>query len=47
MDSDKDANKKVYGKDMSAREIVTSDQALPTGAKPLVDLLDKTSPKRM
>jgi len=47
MDSDKDANKKVYGKDMSAREIVTSDQALPVGAQPLVDLLDKTSPKRM
>lgn len=46
MDTDNDANKKVYGKSIDARTIVTGDQAVPPAGKPLVDLLDKTSPKR-
>jgi lipid-binding SYLF domain-containing protein len=46
MDTDNDANKKVYGKTIDAKTIVTSDQAVPAAGKALVDLLDKTSPKR-
>jgi len=46
MDTDNDANKKVYGKDMDAKTIVTGGQAAPAAGKPLVDLLDKVSPKR-
>lgn len=45
MDMDKDANKKLYGQDMSAKEIVTTVPA-PPAAKPLVSLLDQTSPER-
>jgi SH3 domain-containing YSC84-like protein 1 len=45
MDPDSDANKRLYGKDMSAKEIVTS-ATVPGAAKPLVDLLDNTSPAR-
>ncbi len=43
IDTDGDANKKLYGKDTSAKEIVTS-ATVPAGAKPLVGLLDKESP---
>jgi SH3 domain-containing YSC84-like protein 1 len=46
MESDNSANKKVYGKDIDARTIVTSHQAVPAAGKPLVELLDKTSPAR-
>jgi lipid-binding SYLF domain-containing protein len=46
MDSDKDANKKLYGKEMGAKEIVTGGQAVVPAAQPLVSLLDKTSPTR-
>jgi SH3 domain-containing YSC84-like protein 1 len=46
MDTDNDANKALYGKDISAKEIVTGSEAVPPAAKPLVDLLDKTSPTR-
>ena len=46
MDSDNDANKKVYGKSIDAKTIVTTNQAVPASGKALVDLLDKTSPKR-
>jgi lipid-binding SYLF domain-containing protein len=46
MDSDKDANKKLYGKEMGAKEIVTGSQAVVPAAEPLVSLLDKTSPTR-
>jgi lipid-binding SYLF domain-containing protein len=46
MDTDNDANKALYGKDISAKEIVSGgEQVVPT-AKPLVNLLDKTSPVR-
>jgi SH3 domain-containing YSC84-like protein 1 len=46
MDEDKDANKALYGKDISVKEIVTGGEQVPAAAKPLVDLLDKTSPAR-
>jgi len=45
MDSDNDANKKVYGKSIDAKTIVKGHEPVPDAAKPLVDLLDKTSPK--
>lgn len=44
MDSDKDADKSLYGKEISCKDIVSGDQAVPPAAKPLVELLDKTSP---
>jgi SH3 domain-containing YSC84-like protein 1 len=44
MDTDDDANKDLYGKQMSAKEIVSGGQAVIPGAKPLVDVLDKASP---
>jgi SH3 domain-containing YSC84-like protein 1 len=46
MDADKEANKKLYGKEMGAKEIVTSAQAVVPAAEPLVTLLDATSPAR-
>lgn len=46
MDTDKDANKALYGKEMSAKEIVTGSEPMVAAAKPLVSLLDKTSPAR-
>lgn len=45
MDTDDDANKNLYGKDMSAKEIVAS-ATVPAAAKPLVNLLDTTSATR-
>jgi SH3 domain-containing YSC84-like protein 1 len=46
MDADKEANKKLYGKEMGAKEIVTGTQAVVPAAEPLVSLLDATSPAR-
>src|SRR6202048_2798819 len=46
MDADKEANKKLYGKEMGAKEIVTGGQAVVPAAEPLVRLLDATSPAR-
>jgi lipid-binding SYLF domain-containing protein len=46
MDADKEANKKLYGKEMGAKEIVTGDQAVVPAAEPLVSLLNATSPDR-
>jgi lipid-binding SYLF domain-containing protein len=43
MEADNDANKALYGKDISAKEIVTGSEPVVAAAKPLVDLLDKTS----
>lgn len=45
MDIDDGANKNVYGKEMTAKEI-TANEAIVPAAKPLVNLLDKTSPAR-
>jgi lipid-binding SYLF domain-containing protein len=44
MDTDDDANKDLYGKQMSAKEIISGGQAVIPAAKPLVDALDKASP---
>ena len=46
IDTDNDANKDLYGKEIGAREIVTGTQMVVPSAKPLVDLLDSTSPAR-
>jgi lipid-binding SYLF domain-containing protein len=46
MDTDDDANKALYGKAISAKDIVQGGQAVVPAAKSLVDLLDKTSSAR-
>jgi lipid-binding SYLF domain-containing protein len=46
MDSDNDANKAVYGKDIGAKEIVTGGVSTPPAAESLDSLLNKTSPTR-
>src|SRR5437667_3827242 len=44
--SDGSANKKLYGRDISAKEIVRQGKAgVPTSGRELVSLLDKQSPK--
>jgi lipid-binding SYLF domain-containing protein len=43
MDSDDDANKALYGKSISAHDIVEGGQAPTAGAKPLDDELNKLS----
>lgn len=45
MDSDNDANKSLYGKDLSAKDIV-SGQAPSAAAKPLDEVLTNASPAR-
>jgi lipid-binding SYLF domain-containing protein len=46
MRSDDGANKALYGKDLSAKEIVREDKApVPAAAKPLLAELEKVSPK--
>lgn len=46
MDGDTDANKSLYGKDLTVKEIITGSTAAPAGAKSLIDVLDKASPAR-
>jgi SH3 domain-containing YSC84-like protein 1 len=46
MDADNEANKKLYGKEIGAREIVTGAQPVVPAAEPLVSLLNATSPAR-
>jgi SH3 domain-containing YSC84-like protein 1 len=46
MDSDNDANKSLYGKELSAKDIVEGGQAPPAAAKPLDEVLTKASPAR-
>ena len=47
MESDDDANKALYNKVISASHIVAGLQTeVPASGKPLVELLDKTSPAR-
>jgi lipid-binding SYLF domain-containing protein len=46
IEPDNDANKNLYGKQIGAREIVTGTQEVLPAAKPLVSLLDSTSPAR-
>jgi len=48
MRSDDGANKAVYGKELSAKEIALGKSiSVPLAGKPLVDLLQQTSPKRV
>jgi lipid-binding SYLF domain-containing protein len=44
MDTDDDANKALYGKPITAKDIVEGGQAVVPAAKPLIDLLNQTSP---
>src|SRR5271154_407135 len=46
MDTDDYANKALYGKAITAKEIVEGGQAAPAAAKPLDDELTKASPTR-
>ena len=46
IDTDNDANKKLYGKELGAKEIVTGSQEVVLAAKPLVSILDTNSPNR-
>ena len=46
--SDDGANKQIYGKDLDAKAIVREGKVTtPQPAKPLIDLLQKTSPKHL
>jgi SH3 domain-containing YSC84-like protein 1 len=44
---DGDANKLVYGREISARDIVKGGVDVPAAAKPMVDLLNQRSPKNL
>ena len=46
MDTDNDANLALYCKDISAQSIVKGSEPVVPAAKPLLSLLDKTSPAR-
>ena len=46
MDADSATNKKLYGKEIGSKEIVTGAQAVVPAAEPLVSLLNATSPER-
>jgi SH3 domain-containing YSC84-like protein 1 len=46
MDADKEANQKLYGKEIGAKEVVTGGQAVVPAAQPLVNLLNAMSPAR-
>jgi len=46
MDTDKDANKSLYGNDMSTKEIISGNQPMTASAKTLIGVLDKASPAR-
>jgi len=43
---DNDANKKLYGKEVGAKEIVTGAQPIVPTAEPLLSVLNATSPTR-
>jgi lipid-binding SYLF domain-containing protein len=44
---DNEANTLVYGSPMAAREIVKGTVAVPSAAKPMVDVLNRRSPKNL
>lgn len=46
MDTDDDANKAVYGKSITAKQIISGGEATPAAGKDLIGLLDKTSPAK-
>ena len=45
--SDGGANEQVYGRKIDAKEIVTKGAPMPLSGKPLVDLLNKVTPKNL
>jgi SH3 domain-containing YSC84-like protein 1 len=45
--SDDDANALVYGKELGARDIVKGGVDVPAAARPMIDLLNKRSPKNL
>jgi lipid-binding SYLF domain-containing protein len=45
--SDGDANQNLYGRKIDAKEIVLKGAPIPSTAKPLIDLLNQTSPKNL
>jgi SH3 domain-containing YSC84-like protein 1 len=44
---DNDANRLVYGSELAARDIVKGSVAVPSAARPMVDLLNQRSPKNL
>jgi lipid-binding SYLF domain-containing protein len=46
METDDDANKAVYGKPVTAKEIIKGGETTPPAGQALVDLLNKTSPSK-
>ena len=44
---DNDGNALVYGNPMSARDLVKGSVAVPSAATPMIDLLNKRSPKNL
>jgi lipid-binding SYLF domain-containing protein len=44
---DNDGNTRVYGSQLAARDIVAGSVAVPSAAKPMVDLLNERSPKNL
>ena len=45
--SDGDANERLYGRKIEAREIVRQPTAMPSGARPLVSVLNTRSPRNL
>jgi lipid-binding SYLF domain-containing protein len=45
--ADGDANERLYGRRIDAREVVRGDTAMPSEARPLVDTLNKRSPRNL
>lgn len=45
--SDGDANERLYGRKIEAREIVRQPTAMPSGARPLVSVLNARSPRNL
>jgi len=46
LDLDKHSNEALYGRDVSAREVVSGHLPIPDAANSLLDILNKTSPVR-
>jgi lipid-binding SYLF domain-containing protein len=46
METDDDANKAVYGKSITAKQIIDGGETTPAAGKGLVDLLNQTSPAK-
>jgi lipid-binding SYLF domain-containing protein len=45
--ADNDANRLVYGREISPRDIVRGGVATPSAAKRMIELLDRRSPKNL